>query len=115
LTPGRSCAPSWGFKLFTRHLVEGLETGVAAPDAAEIRIRDLYAYAHHEVLAHQSEQTPQLWLDGPQTGDLIIARDPNPPRAAPPDPLRPELGAALEDPSHRTRVGAVLAVGRARP
>ena len=98
--------------LFTHHLVEGLQTGAAAPDAAEVRIRDLYDYAHREVLAHQSKQTPQLWLDGPQTGDLIIARNPNPPASTPPDPLRPELRAALEDANHLTRVGAVLAVGR---
>lgn len=98
--------------LFTHHLVEGLQTGAAAPDAAEIRIRDLYDYAHREVLAHQSKQTPQLWLDGPQTGDLIIARNPDPPASTPPDPLRPELRAALEDPSHLTREGAVRAIGR---
>lgn len=98
--------------LFTHHLVEGLQTGAAAPDAAEIRIRDLYDYAHREVLAHQSKQTPQLWLDGPQTGDLVIARNPNPPRVAPPDPLRAEPWVALEDRSHLTRMAAVLAIGR---
>ena len=98
--------------LFTHHLVEGLQTGAAAPDAAEVRIRDLYDYAHREVLAHQSKQTPQLWLDGPQTGDLIIARNPNPPASTPPDPLRPELRAALEDANHLTRVGAVLGIER---
>ena len=62
--------------LFTHYLVEGLETGNAAPGNQLITIEQLYGYTHDQVLAVQSSMTPQFWSDRLQ-GTLVIARNPN--------------------------------------
>ena len=94
--------------LFTHFLVEGLRTGAAAPDNTEIAIGGLYDYVYRQMLDRQARQTPQLVLDGPRTGELIIARNPNPPAA--PAPIPEALRAALADEAYWTRLGAVTEI-----
>jgi len=64
-----------GRSIFTRHLVEALRTGEAAPAKAEITIHDLYEYVSRCVAAEDAPMRPRLWVDE-QTDPIIIARNP---------------------------------------
>lgn len=84
--------------LFTRAVVTGLETGDADRDAdGEVAVDELYDYVYERVREATPHQTPTKSSYGEQ-GDLIIARNPNPP-APPvePEPLPLELDSALHD------------------
>ncbi len=83
-----------GSSLYTRHLVEGLTTGAAAPQAEEISVFDLHRYVAGKVAGEvQDLMRPQLWRDAdlnPTSTPLVLARNPRP-RVA----LDPELLAQL--------------------
>lgn len=71
-----------GRSIFTRHLVEALETGAAAVDRETVTLNDLHAYVSRRVSAENSEMRPVLWVDQ-QTDPLIIARNPDPRKPLP--------------------------------
>lgn len=61
-----------GNGIFTRYLVEGLRTGLAAKDAEFITVDNLYDYAFAKVVTN-SVQTPMKWIiDG--VGNIIIGK-----------------------------------------
>ena len=96
--------------LFTHFLVEGLETGAAAPQESEtITVEQLYHYAHDRVIAITPAMTPQRWADRLQ-GSLAIAR--NPRWRMEPKPLPEPLLKALIDEAPFVREGAVRELGR---
>jgi tetratricopeptide (TPR) repeat protein len=62
--------------VFTRHLVTGLETGVADQNRDGIITADeLYDYLYTEVVNENPKQTPIKWNYG-QSGSFILARSP---------------------------------------
>ena len=82
--------------IFTRFLVEGLRTGDADHDNdGEITVKELYDYAHGQVVSRFPKQTPQWFAY--EGGDFKIARNPRPKQ------IPEALAKALEhhDPLHR--------------
>lgn len=65
-----------GRSIFTRHLVEALATGAAAPEKPEITVNDLHDYVCLRVAAETAPMQPQFWVDE-QTAPLVIARNPD--------------------------------------
>lgn len=63
--------------LFTRYLIQGLETGEAAPGSEMISVEQLFRYVYRQVVGATPKMTPQRWVDA-QMGSLIIARNPEP-------------------------------------
>jgi len=65
--------------VFTRFLVEGLQTGVADRDGdGMISLDELYDYAYEQVITSgRFKQTPQKWAQKVE-GQIIIARNPRP-------------------------------------
>ncbi len=64
--------------VFTRFLVEGLESGAADLDGdGEITPDELYKYVYDRMLNAGSRQTPQRWATKVE-GRIIIARNPKP-------------------------------------
>jgi TPR repeat protein len=92
--------------VFTRWLVEGLTSGEVSPENDVITIDALYRYARRRVRHEGAEMDPHVWVDQ-GAGELVIARNPNPPRT----PTN-ELSAALKSSSKYTRLGAVAALAR---
>lgn len=90
--------------LFTRFLVEGLESGAADRNGnGSITIDDAYAYIHDRVC---HVQRPLLWTYK-QEGQLILAQNPNP--MSRPDLLPKDLLEDLNDEGRSgRRRGAVL-------
>lgn len=96
--------------LFTHYLVEGLESGKAAPEGEEtITVEQLYQYTHDHVVTQNPNQKPAFWIDRGQ-GALVFARNSNPVIKA------KELSASLLDDLNsentRTRSGAVIELAR---
>ncbi|MGH8497836.1 MAG: caspase, EACC1-associated type [Methylococcales bacterium] len=88
--------------LFTDHLVEGLETGRAAPaDSEVVTVEQLYQYVHDQVKAANPAMTPRYWRDRAE-GHINLARNPRHLFSLPED-----LRNDLEDPNWRTRLGAL--------
>ncbi|MCH9699361.1 MAG: SUMF1/EgtB/PvdO family nonheme iron enzyme [Gammaproteobacteria bacterium] len=88
--------------LFTRCLVDGLETGDAAPAESEtITVEDLYQYAHRRVKAEQPGMTPRHWRDR-GAGKIHLAKNPQPVFTLPDDLMKD-----LIDANWRTRIGAL--------
>jgi biotin carboxyl carrier protein len=71
-----------GRSIFTRHLVDALKNGEAAPERETITIEDLHTYVCRRVASEQAPMQPRIWVDE-QTEPLIIARNPNPRRPLP--------------------------------
>ncbi|MBV8119923.1 MAG: caspase family protein [Alphaproteobacteria bacterium] len=91
-----------GNSLFTSWLVEGLETGAAAPDDEEITIDALYRYLFRRARAAGAPSTPQRFVQG-GIGDLIVSMNP----LAGSGQLDPDTVAALASDDRRLRLGAV--------
>ena len=73
-----------GASIFTRHLVDGLRDGAAAPAKDDITIRDLYDYLSQRVPEDKPAMMPRLWASE-QVRDLVIARNPDPRPIVPPE------------------------------
>ncbi|KAA9373679.1 caspase family protein [Microbispora cellulosiformans] len=101
LADAQEQAPS----VFTRALVEGLESGDADRDQdGYVDIDELYDYVYDKVRQTTPGQTPGKWTFDLQ-GDLHVAR-----RARPvtvPSPLPAELQAVVDNSIPRVRAGAV--------
>jgi WD40 repeat protein/tetratricopeptide (TPR) repeat protein len=88
--------------VFTRTLVQGLETGDADTDRdGFFSLDEVYNYVHDRVLAARPEQKPTKM--GYVEGRIFIGTNPRP-RAS---KLPPELQESLEDPRPWVRQGAV--------
>jgi hypothetical protein len=95
--------------VFTRLLVEGLETGDADRDAdGEVDLDELYAYLDDRMREEMPQQRPGKWQWDMQ-GRIMIARNP---KLKIPAGLRRELREALASPFAGIRHGAVAEVGR---
>jgi len=61
--------------VFTRYLVQGLETGEADRNSdGWISVNELYDYAYEHVIEETPQQTPRIWTD--LQGDIMIAANP---------------------------------------
>jgi hypothetical protein len=97
--------------VFTRYLVQGLETGEADIDNdGLIALDEWYDYVYAHVVGETPKQTPGKW-SYKQQGDLIIAKNPRP-RAPGPVALPQEVRQALESPLAYVREGAARELGR---
>lgn len=65
-----------GQSIYTRHLVDALLTGAAAPEKADITVDDLHNYVLRRV-ASDAPMQPKRWVDE-GTEPLVIARNPDP-------------------------------------
>ncbi|HEY6793079.1 MAG TPA: caspase family protein [Kineosporiaceae bacterium] len=91
--------------LFTRALVEGLQTGEADRDQdGQVALDELYDYVYDKVRQATPNQTPGKWVFGVQ-GDIYLARRARP--VTTPAQLPGELHAAIDHPLARIRLGAV--------
>ncbi|WP_052424027.1 caspase family protein [Nonomuraea candida] len=98
--------------VFTRALVEGLETGEADRDQdGYVGIHELYDFVYDKVRAVMPSQTPGKWTFDVQ-GDLIIARRGRP--VDRPAPLPTELQEAIDHPIAKIREGAIGELARLR-
>ncbi len=77
-----SAFESEGRSIFTRHLVDALTNGEAAPERESVTIEDLHAYVCRRVSSELAPMQPRIWIDE-QTEPLIIARNPNPRKPLP--------------------------------
>jgi formylglycine-generating enzyme required for sulfatase activity len=91
--------------LFTSWLVEGLETGEAAPDDEEITIDALYRYVVGRARSRGAPSTPQRFVQE-GVGDLIISVNP----LAGSSLIDPNIVKALHARAHLTRLGAIHAL-----
>ncbi|MGP3955821.1 caspase family protein [Nonomuraea sp. 3N208] len=98
--------------VFTRALVEGLETGEADQDQdGYVGIHELYDFVYDKVRAVTPNQTPGKWTFDVQ-GDLIIARRGRP--VDRPASLPAELQEAIDHPIAKIREGAIGELERLR-
>jgi hypothetical protein len=89
--------------VFTRALVQGLQTGDADRDGdGHISVDELYDYVFDQVRTANPKQTPGRW-DFDLQGDFLIAHS----RHLRPVALPPELQQALEHPVAGVRLGTV--------
>jgi outer membrane protein assembly factor BamB len=97
--------------VFTRHLIEGMRTGVADHDAdGWVGLDELYDYVYEQVVNQTPKQTPHMWSFG-QEGKIIIARNPQPVQPRPVE-LPLELRHMLESPIASARQAAVGELSR---
>ncbi len=90
--------------VFTRFLIEALETGQADRDGSGwISVDELYDYVHEKVVTSNPRQTP-VKHTFKQTGELIIARNPHCERKP---ELPPTLQFLIENPMAESRCRAV--------
>ncbi|MET8003904.1 caspase family protein [Nonomuraea glycinis] len=98
--------------VFTRVLVEGLESGKADRDQdGYVGVHELYDYVYDQVRAVTPKQTPGKWTFDVQ-GDLIIARRGRPVNE--PTPLPSDLLEALSHSLAKIRLGAIDELDRLR-
>jgi hypothetical protein len=96
--------------VFTRHLIQGLETGEAdMDDDGWISLDELYDYVYGRVTGEAPQQTPRKWVFDLQ-GEIRIARNPH--WVIKPAELPPELQRAIESPTTWMREGAVRELER---
>jgi sugar lactone lactonase YvrE len=99
--------------LFTRAVIEGLETGAADRDGdGWVSIEELYTYVYDQVRQAIPHQTPTWSAHGLQ-GELVLARNPHPP----PPPIEPaplpfELRQAVDSELAWQRHGAIVGLRR---
>ncbi len=94
------------FSLFTHYLLEGLISGEADIGLdGLITLDEWYDYAYDRVVGETPEQTPRKWVYN-QQGELVIARNPNPPQLGPED-LPEVLKLAIQSPFVAVRADAV--------
>jgi Caspase domain/TM2 domain len=106
LTSADEQAPS----LFTRALVEGLETGDADRDQdGQVALDELYDYVYDKVRQSTPNQTPGKWVFGVQ-GDIYVAHRARP--VTSPAELPSELREAIDHPIARIRLSAVEELAR---
>ncbi len=99
-----------GPSVFTRALVDGLDTGDADRDQdGYIGLDELYDYVYERVRRATPNQTPGKWTFDLQ-GDLHIARRSRP--VSTPAPLPRELQEAIDHPLSGMRAGAVGELAR---
>lgn len=90
--------------VFTGALVEGLATGDADRDEdGLVSLSELYDYVFDKVREQNPHQTPSRQVE--LEGELYLARSRR--RRIRPDPIPPDLQAAITDPNMYTRRGAV--------
>jgi hypothetical protein len=93
--------------VFTRALVEGIESGKADEDGDRmISLDELYHYAYERVHGERPEQNPRR--SGEVEGDIFIARNPHPQSVELPEWLRKEL----ESDHPLVKLGAVQELDR---
>ena len=96
--------------VFTRHLIQGLETGEAdLDDDGWISLDELYDYVYDRVTGETPQQTPRKWVFDLQ-GEIRIARNPH--WVVKPAELSPELQRAIESPFAGLREGTVSELER---
>ncbi|HSS52269.1 MAG TPA: caspase family protein, partial [Thermoanaerobaculia bacterium] len=94
-----------GLSVFTRHLVDGLESGEADLDGdGLISVDELYDYVYARVVADNPRQTPGKSASK-QQGEIFLARNRAGPRRR--QELPAELRQALNSPSAAVREGAI--------
>jgi hypothetical protein len=91
-----------GLSRFTSWMVEGLESGDAAPDDEQITMDALHRYLSRRARSEGATATPQRLVSG-GAGDLAISANP----IAGSSHVDPETIAALAAENWRTRLGAV--------
>ena len=93
--------------VFTRLLIEGLETGHADTDEdGRISAQELYQYVCDRAPDENAYQTPRL--QGDMAGDLFIANNPRAAGAA----LPPDLREAVKSPRAGIRQGTIIELER---
>jgi Caspase domain len=96
--------------VFTRALVEGLDTGEADRDQdGHVGLDELYDFVYDRVRERTPNQTPGKWTFGVQ-GELYIARRSRP--VATPAPLGQELQQAIDHSLPSVRLAAVQELER---
>jgi hypothetical protein len=92
--------------VFTRHLVEGLESGAADLNQdGYITLDELYVYVYNRVIASgESRQTPQKWAQQVE-GQIIIARNPLTGSGATRLPPGPRLSVRLSHQPEKPEAG----------
>ncbi|MHC3467511.1 caspase, EACC1-associated type [Streptomyces sp. 7R007] len=92
--------------VFTRAVVQGLETGEADLDAdGEISLDDLYDYVFDHVREQNPNQTPSKTVE--LQGELYLAHSRRPTMRIVPEPIPVSWHTALNSRNHFTRLGAV--------
>ena len=102
--PGVPSEPS----VFTEAVVTGIRQG--STDGSRngvLTLSELFSFVSRRVRQRNAHQTPQWWLYG-ASGDLVIARNPNP--IVTPKDLPDDLLDVLQLPQSAARLGAVLAL-----
>ncbi len=81
-TAATSAFEQEGRSLYTRHLVEGLTGGAAAPESNAVTVLDLHDFVKRRVAeTAPASMRPQIWRDAslnPDAHHLTIARNPHP-------------------------------------
>jgi hypothetical protein len=90
---------------FTSWLVDGLQTGEAAPDDERITMDALYQYLTRRARSEGAPSTPQRFVQG-GAGDLVISANP----LASSSRIDPGTVADLKASEYRRRLGAVSAL-----
>jgi hypothetical protein len=107
---GEAPARSTPASVFTRWLVDGLESGAADIDGdGRITVDELYDYVYRRVLESGSKQTPGKWTYR-QQGDVVIAKNARP--VARVDLLSPALLAGLKSSERWQHESAIRELGR---
>ncbi|MEJ2304192.1 MAG: caspase family protein [Anaerolineales bacterium] len=77
---GEVVDPDINLSLFTNYLVEGLRTGEADRGGdGLISVDEWFDYARDKVVAQVEKQNPKIWMFDIE-GELVIAKNPNPPK-----------------------------------
>ena len=103
---GNQVVEDLSLSLFTHYLVDGLVTGKA--DKGEdglIDVDEWYDFAREQVISQTTQQKPKIWMFDTE-GELVIARNPNPPQLGSED-LPEELKLAIQSPFVAVRADAV--------
>jgi hypothetical protein len=104
LRPGAKPEPS----IFTEAVVAGIRQGPADVDSNNVlTLSELFTFVSRRVRQRSAHQTPQWWLYG-MSGELVIARNPNP--IVTPKDLPDDLVEVLRLRQPAARLGAVYAL-----